>query len=426
MKLQKWLCLGLSLVLILGAFSGCKGSTPDKTEPSESSGATTAPTTESTQPTEYQDPYPTQPEEPPQSFAPPEENRLVQRDGDIQIAPSSIRDGYYYGSQILMFYNGETGETQVLCQKPDCTHENNSCTAWLGETTSMVEYGGVLYFTRTEDTGAQLCTKDPQTGEVQVLTQWGNPQNGEVECTIQQAAHNMLSLYFSQSQLVDQNGLAQRVETNWKALYDLNTRTERKINWEQDGTSLGIQIFNREYALTLAFLDDPQTPGKTLEELRLYSLADGSFTVISSPEKDGFQRSMDPCSFYGDQMAILEGDTLYVYDLSTQEKREIITMASIRNYWIADGKVFFAVKDTPLGQSSPLLRLYYVDLAGGTPTRLKNSGKTISVYFRILWEGTSFFVGEVMDDNFLPHQYIISKADYYTDNFAIIQEESQE
>ena len=125
-------------------------------------------------------------------------------------------------------------------------------------------------------------------------------------------------------------------------------------------------------------------------------------------------------------MAILEGDTLYVYDLNTQEKREIITMASIRNYWIADGKVFFAVKDTPLGQSSPLLRLYYVDLAGGTPTRLKNSGETLSVYFRILWEGTSFFVGEVLDDNFLPHQYIISKADYYTDNFAIIHAQPQE
>ena len=430
MKLRKWLCLALSLVLILGVLSGCKNDTPDNTEPpvntepSETTEPTFAPPTEPT--TEYQDPYPTQPEEPPQSYAPPEENRLVQRENEMQMAPSSVRDGYYFGSQVLMFYDGTTGETQVLCQKPDCTHEESSCEAWLGETTSMIEYHGVLYFTQTEDTGAQLCTKAPETGEIQVITQWDHPQRGKLECSIEEASHNLLLVRFSQTQLVDKNGLAQEESLSWKALYDLDTHAEKKISWEEEGTSVWILMFNRDSALTIALIDDPQTPGKQQEELRLYSLEDDSYTVISSQEKDGFRRSVDACSFYGDQMAILEGDTLYVYDLNTQEKREIITMGSIRNYWIADGKVFFAVKDTPLGQSSPLLRLYYVDLSGGTPTRLGNSGETLSVYFRILWEGTSFFVGEVLDDNFLPHQYILSKADYYTDNFAIIHAQPQE
>ena len=70
MKLRKWLCLALSLVLILGVLSGCKNDTPDNTEPpvntepSETTEPTFAPPTEPT--TEYQDPYPTQPEEPPQ------------------------------------------------------------------------------------------------------------------------------------------------------------------------------------------------------------------------------------------------------------------------------------------------------------------------------------------------------------------------
>lgn len=419
MKLRKWLCLGLSLVLILGVLSGCKNDTPDNTEPpvntepSETTEPTFAPPTEPT--TEYQDPYPTQPEEPPQSYAPPEENRLVQRDSDMQMATSSVRDGYYYGSQVLMFYDGATGETQVLCQKPDCAHKESSCEAWLGETTSLMEYHGVLYFTRTEESGAQLCTKDPETGEIQVLTQWDHPQGGKMGCSIQQASDNMFRLYFSQSGNDDKT-------VYWEALYDLDTHREKKIQWNQEGVSVGIMIFNRDYALAHASIDDPQAPQ---EELRLYSLGDGSYTVISSQEKDGFQRSMDPCSFYGDQMAILEGDTLYVYALNTQEKREIITMASIRNYWIADGKVFFAVKDTPEGMSSPLLRLYYVALEGGTPTRLKNNGETLSVYFRIVWEGTSFFVGQILDDNFQSHEYIISKADYYTDNFAILQARPQ-
>ena len=430
MKMKKWLCLGLSLVLILGVLSGCKNDTPDPTEPPENTKpqetveTTFAPPTEPTP--EYQDPYPTQSEEPPQSFAPPEENRLTLRQWEVQMAISSVRDGYYYGSQVLMFCDGATGETQVLCQKPDCAHEESSCEAWLGETTSMIEYHGVLYFTRTEDTGAQLCTKNPETGEIQVITQWDHPQRGKLECSIEEASHNLLLVRFSQTQLVDKNGLAQEESLSWEALYDPDTHTEKKISWEEEGTSLWILMFNRDSALVYANIDDPQTPGKQQEELRLYSLADDSYTVISSQEEDGFRRSVDACSFYGDQMAILEGDTLYVYDLNTQEKREIITMGSIRNYWIADGKVFFAVKDTPLGQSSPLLRLYYVDLSGGTPTRLKNSGETLSVYFRILWEGTSFFVGEVLDDNFLPHQYIISKADYYTDNFAIIHAQPQE
>ena len=423
MKLRKWLCLALSLVLILGVLSGCKNDTPDNTEPpvntepSETTEPTFAPPTEPT--TEYQDPYPTQPEEPPQSYAPPEENRLVQRENEMQMAPSSSLDGYYFGSQVLMFYDDATGETQVLCQMPDCTHEESSCAAWLGETTSLMEYHGVLYFTRTEEAGAQLCTKDPETGEVQVLTQWDHPQGGEMGCAIQQASDHMFSMNFSQRGDDDEI-------VYWEALYDLDTHREKKIQWAEEGVYVGIMIFNRDYALAHASITDPQAPGGRLDELRLYSLEDDSYTVISSQEEDGFRRSMDPCSFYGNQMAILEGDTLYVYDLNTQEKREIITMGSIRNYWIADGKVFFAVKDTPLGQSSPLLRLYYVDLAGGTPTRLGNSGETLSVYFRILWEGTSFFVGEVLDDNFLPHQYIISKADYYTDNFAIIHAQPQE
>lgn len=426
MKRQKWLCLGLSLLLILGSFSGCQDDTPDKTEPpvntepSETTEPTFAPPTEPT--TEYQDPYPTQPEEPPQSYAPPEENRLVQRDNDMQMAPSSSLDGYYFGSQVLMFYDGATGETRVLCQNPGCAHEESGCTAWLGENTSMMEYQGVLYFTRTEDSGAQLCTKNPETGEIQVLAQWDHPQEGKTECSIQQVSHNMFLMSFSQSQLVEQDGLALREETDWQVLYDLDTRTERKIDWEQDDNFIGIQIFNRDHAVALAEVPDTEIPGKAYTELWLYSLADDSYTVISSQEEDGFQRSGDPCAFYGEQMALLEGDTLYVYDLNTLEKREIITMANIRNYWIADGKVFFAVKDTPLGQSSPLLRLYYVDLEGGTPTRLKNNDETLSVYFRIVWEGTSFFVGQILDDNFQSHEYIISKADYYTDNFAAASE----
>ena len=418
MKLRKWLCLALSLVLILGVLSGCKNDTPDNTEPpvntepSETTEPTFAPPTEPT--TEYQDPYPTQPEEPPQSYAPPEENRLVQRENEMQMAPSSVRDGYYFGSQVLMFYDDATGETQVLCQKPGCTHEESSCEAWLGETTSLMEYHGVLYFTRTEEAGAQLCTKDPETGEVQVLTQWNHPQGGEMGCAIQQASDHMFSMNFSQRGDDDEI-------VYWEALYDLDTHAEKKISWEEEGTSLWILMFNRDSALTIALIDDPQTPGKQQEELWLYSLEDDSYTVISSQEKDGFRRSEDACSFYGDQMAILEGDTLYVYDLNTQEKREIITMASIQNYWIADGKVFFAVKDTPEGMSSPLLRLYYVALEGGTPTRLKNNGETLSVYFHIFGESTSFFVGQVLDDNFLSHEYIIPKADYYTDNFTILQ-----
>ena len=425
MKLKKWVCLGLSLVLILGVLSGCKDDTPEPTEPPENTKPqetvepTFAPPTEPTP--EYQDPYPIQSEEPPQSFAPPEENRLTLRQWEVQLAISSVRDGYYYGSQVLMFYDSATGETQVLCQKPGCTHEESSCEAWLGETTSMIEYHGVLYFTRTEDTGAQLCTKDPETGEIQVITQWDHPQRGKLECSIEEASHNLLLVRFSQTQLVDKNGLAQEESLSWKALYDLDTHAEKKISWEEEGTSLWILMFNRDSALTTALIDDPQTPGKQQEELRLYSLADDSYTVVSSQEKDGFRRSVDACSFYGDQMVILEGDTLYVYDLNTQEKREIITMASIQNYWIADGKVFFAVKDTPEGMSSPLLRLYYVALEGGTPTRLKNNGETLSVFFQIFWESTSFFVGQVLDDNFQSHDYIIPKADYYTDNFTILQ-----
>ena len=75
-----------------------------------------------------------------------------------------------------------------------------------------------------------------------------------------------------------------------------------------------------------------------------------------------------------------------------------------------DNKVFFIrEEETP---EPPAVSIYYADIETGQPVRLENGGNRGVMDFAITWEGDSFFVGTWKGGN-----YIISKADFYLDNY---------
>ncbi len=56
-------------------------------------------------------------------------------------------DGSEKNVERLCFLDTETGESLPLCAKPECTHKDASCGAYMGHTKHLAAYGGRLYWT---------------------------------------------------------------------------------------------------------------------------------------------------------------------------------------------------------------------------------------------------------------------------------------
>lgn len=402
MKMKRLLAIVFSSLLLLALCAGCaQQAPPETTGPSPGTEATTEEST-------------FQGDTPPQSYPVPKENRSPMSVMFGGVA-STISDGYFSAAQALKFYDAKTGKTVFLCSQPGCTHTDSTCGAWIGQVNNLVEYGGVVYASVKDGEVCAVVRKDIATGELTTLASWEDQENIYYECSVGLCAYGQMLIFVRITEFVEDGVNYSQIDTEEQWLYNLTTGEKRKLDWETGKNSVSILVMNQEYAVAQYYRNlEERNPESGLftedYELRLYRFADDSYTVISSEKENGYIPTADPAVSYGDIVVLQEKDTLCLYDLEKQEKRELLTAENIVNYWILDNKVFYIrEEETP---ELPAVSIYYADIEIGQPVRLENGGNREVMDFAITWEGDSFFVGMWNGGN-----YIIPKADFYLDNY---------
>lgn len=399
-KLMRSLCL----VLVLALCTGCVRQTlPETTGHTTRTEATTEEGT-------------LQGDTPPQSYPIPKENRSPMSVMFGGVA-STISDGYFSATQALKFYDAKSGKAVFLCSQPGCTHSDSTCGAWIGQVNNLVEYGGVVYASVKNGETCAVVRKDIATGELTTLASWEDQENISYECSVGLCAYGQMLISVRVTEFVEDGVNYSQIDTEEQWLYNLTTGEKRKLDWETGEDSVSILVMNQEYAVAEYYRNlEEKNPESGLftedYELRLYRFADDSYTVISSERENGYRSSGDPARNYGNVVVFQEKDTLCLYDLEKQEKRELLTAENIINYWILDNKVFYIQEEENPESPGYAISIYYADIETGQPVRLENGGNREVMDFAITWEGDSFFVGNWKGGN-----YIISKADFYLDNY---------
>lgn len=428
--LKRLVCFLLVFCLALACWGCEKTPEPDSTtgtvptDTTEGGGTVTAPTAPEGAP----QPETTEMNTAPEAFPYPTENiraALL----TLQGAPASGSNGYYSGTKTLKYTDMDSGTTIWLCPQPGCTHQDESCQAWIGpKVTYLCDYHGTIYAITEDGNGGYLfLTKDPATGERNILEHW------EAENEYQYYRNAALGIFadgkctiFVQKRYIDPEG------DSWEEahtyIYDLASGTREELPSEYSGTAWGVVGIYGDLLL-LFYMDErlteeeyikygyEQTYGSYEEylknyipsQIRLYNRKTGEAKTIAS-EEDGLVFTVDPAVNYGYTFIYQKGNDICLYDLQTQEERVAVTMERVINFWLLDHKIFLIQSFN--GKPDSGFYIYFMDMDGGPLYLLPNGGSTEGMEYSILYEGDDFFIG-----NYHGGKSVISKADFYADRY---------
>lgn len=428
--LKRLVCFLLVFCLALACWGCEKTPEPDSTtgtvptDTTEGGGTVTAPTAPEGAP----QPETTEMNTAPEAFPYPTENiraALL----TLQGAPASGSNGYYSGTKTLKYTDMDSGTTIWLCPQPGCTHQDESCQAWIGpKVTYLCDYHGTIYAITEDGNGGYLfLTKDPATGERKILKHW------EAENEYQYYSNAALGIFADEKctisvekRLVDPEGGTRKEAHTY--IYDLASGTQEELPREYTDNGWGIGGIYGDFLL-LTHRDELMTEEQYMDwvgdrngvsyqeylenripsEIRLYNRKTGETKIIAS-EKDGLILTADPAVNYGYTYIYQKGNDICLYDLQTQTERVAITMERVINFWLLDHKVFLIQSFT--GKPDSGCYIYFMDMDGGPLYLLPNGGSTDYMEYGIVVEGDGFFIG-----NYRTGMSVISKADFYADRY---------
>ena len=428
---KRLMCVVLTLCLALSCW-GCEQTPgPDSTtgtvpgETTETGGPVTAPTVPEGAP----QPETTEMNTAPETFPYPTEN--------IDAAPlrghgatASGSNGYYSGRQTLKYTDMDSGKTVWLCPQPGCTHQDESCQAWIGEeVTQLCDYHGTIYaITQSGYANYQFLTKDPASGERKILASWNKESEYQYYSNVSLGlfADGKCTFYIHIMHIEPEGD-------DWEEkhiyLYDLASGTWEELPQEYGKNGWGVVAICGDYLL-LTHRDELMTEEEYLDwgerfyggvsyqeylknripsEIRLYNRKTGETKTIAS-EEEGLILSVDPALTYGYTYIYQKGNDICLYDLQTQTERVAITMERVINFWVLDHKIFLIQSFD--GKPDSGCYIYFMDMDGGPLYLLPNGGSTEGMEYSILYEGDDFFIG-----NYHGGKSVISKADFYADRY---------
>lgn len=428
--LKKIVCIFLALCVVFFCWGCEKTPGPDSTtgtvpgESTDSGGMVTAPTAPEGAPQPETEEMNTAPE----TFPYPSENirpAYVEMFG----AAASGSNGYYSGTKTLKYTDMDSGKTVWLCPQPGCTHQDESCQAWIGpKVTYLCDYSGTVYAISEDGNGGYLfLIKDPATGERKILEHWEPENEYQYYRSVYPGifADGKCIIYVEKTS-IDLEGNYQNEQHTY--LYDLSSGNQEELPQEYSGTGWGVGGIYGDFLLLIyqvALLTEEEYASYGLEQtqgsyeeylansvpaqIRLYNLKTGETKTIAS-EEDGLVFTVDPAVNYGYTYIYQKGNDICLYDLQTQQERVAITMERVINFWILDHKIFLIQSFT--GRPGEGSYIYFMDMDGGPLFLLPNGGSTEGMGYSILYEGNDFFIG-----NYYGGKSVISKADFYADRY---------
>ena len=428
--LKKIVCIFLALCVVLFCW-GCEQTPgPDSTtgtvpgETTEAGGTVTVPTAPEGAP---------QPETPemntaPETFPYPEENirpAYVEMFG----AAASGSNGYYSGNKALKYTDMDSGKTVWLCPQPGCTHQDETCQAWIGSRVSyLCDYRGTLYAITEDGNGGYLfLTKDPATGERKVLEHWESENEYQYYSNVALGAFadGKCTIYVEKRIVAPEGGTRKEAHTY---IYDLASGIQEELPQEYTENSWDVGGMYGDFLL-LTHRDELLTEEQYMDwvgdsngvsyqeylknripsEIRLYNRKTGETKTIAS-EEEGLILTGDPAVNYSYTYIYQKGNDICLYDLQTQTERVAVTMERVINFWLLDHKLFLIQSFN--GKPDSGFYIYFMDMDGGPLYLLPNGGSTEGMEYSILYEGDDFFIG-----NYHGGKSVISKADFYADRY---------
>lgn len=418
----------LIIVLICALLlSGCAQEITDYTlqtvSTSESTAESTVPTEDSTAPTEEERPY--------REYA----TYPVEKPAD-----NIIGNHYYYtDAWVVSYYDIDLQRRVVLCSQPNCTHNSEACTAYLGGSHTQYQVVGDMAYAvihdETERGELQVLALNLVSGEREILWEFAEEgEHNDIEGLSFSVDRTTAFLRFSfrEYELVDYNYLSTG-QINYAYALHLDTG-EVELLFAREVPVHPNMVFNGDYILpfmcTEEFLlevhaDELVEMPLTEEEYyqahptgdywdylhdflpddAVYSInrATGERTRICGGVRESKRQDMGV--YRERKMSFAEGDTIYIYDGRTGKVTPCFTREGIALQMYKDGRIIYNICKEDGGYD-----YYWYDLTTGETQQFQKGED--GMIFSLNEETADYFIGLYQGRNCFIH-----KQDFYNENY---------
>ena len=359
-----------------------------------------------------------------QHAVPPSENI------GLQSSWTSSADGkgfYFYDKYTVLSYCDPAAQRQVpVCENIDCKHRDNSCTARLVDTPSLLaSYGGDLYVASTEEKNhavlwkidleslqlTQVCDLAPELRRDTYYFSEGIMAHGY-------AYLNLTRQLAWQGNTVDAPVLVQvnLEDGTTQTLFDgvpflfLGAGEDRVLVAVDtyDVPPLSQEEYLQQepngnyYAYLNTYLSQHDSG---ISEIRAYTPDMTNYQLVT--QGTPWYSSMPSLTRYGDTILYAIDHVLYCYDLASGESRTVVEDETLLDYFMVDGQIVYT-----LGKSTSSARTYYTPLGGGSVHEMALDEKGRSISFQPQRESQDYLYG-LYTSPYGPQDGLLSKEDYF-------------
>ncbi len=159
-------------------------------------------------------------------------------------------DGYYTGTCSLRYYDVKTDTSFYLCDQPGCSHQDETCRAWMGGyMSSIVAYHGKVYAivheTAEPDSNAKLVAKEVESGNLEILSEWNQGEDGIIRVpSIVRTSDDLMLVSVQKSSLF---GNMEQEDSVEYLCYDLRSGEKTEILADENVSNLPVLGLSRDY-----------------------------------------------------------------------------------------------------------------------------------------------------------------------------------
>ena len=349
------------------------------------------------------------------------------RNGDYIFHVYSTTGVIYYQNPLMM-----SDKLTAFCDKPGCTHEDETCSAYIGEWSFISYYKDKFYYTCNDEDGLlNLKELDPLTNSRRIIYVWDKPENSE------DTASGLIMSY--DNAFVRKNRWTLDMDTGEQGFneetycVDINTgecksiakdiqyQTAYSIIGGTDEKAIFIKYQNEHYQTIEEWISHGNSE-ESYYEVYLENVWSNNNPLLISLDmktkeeteitnvKEGFINYSDNYNkISNDQLLYVKNDEVHFYDIKNGKDNVVYHFDDIINYWYFDGRILFLTAD----ENHNNLKVYSYDYQINKLYSIANHGNDEVLEFSLDSETKTGFIANIT-------RQWIKKADFYNDNYEDI------
>lgn len=365
----------------------------------------------------------------PSAQVPPDDNRAFSL-AALNWRATDDGNGFYVPGRVtLSYYDLEYQMLIPLCSQSGCPHSDESCEAWLGDNVEhfAVYAGKWLSISNEKDGTVTFRQIDPQSHHRTSTSL--KAENGSLSVGNAFVAHGAVYMTVYEDIPLAGGGTSESISLtrlslengDYETLFEFSNR-ERAQFAGADGESVLLLVSSLNADLmTESEFSAAEPEGEYGEylfelwennstlELRLYTWDMSSYEIVAHGDV-WLSSTMFLCR-YGDFSLYAVGEKLFVYDLATNESKELMEGEGLINFFALDGNAFAIFK-------ADHLQLCRCPLTGGEVVTMSKSVTDRSIRFSPADESAEFIYGVLAgEDGGESYNAVITKEAFYAENY---------